>query len=550
MRAKRATWIVGASAIALAATACGSSGGGGSKVPAGYYTASSTQPQNPLQPANANETGGSYALDVLFRGLYTYDTKTGASVPAMAADLQSPDNQNWTVKIKSGWTFHNGEPVTAKSFVDAWNWGARPENKQINASWFAKIDGYDAVHPSPPEGSPEDTPAPAPTAKELSGLKVVDDTTFTIKTSRPISAFKSVLAYKPFMPLPQEFYKDPEKYGKEPIGNGPFILDKENGGWQQKKSITFKAWDKYAGDDKPKSKGLRQEFYTGYDAAYTALRDNKLDVIDQMPEAANATFKKDLGDRAVFQAQMTIQKIGFPFYDPKWKALKDPNKVRQGVSMAINRQAIVDGVYAGNRVPATDWLVQGMPGNTDILGDIGKYNPEKAKALIAEGGGIPDNKLTISYNADGPHKVWVDAVCNSINQALGGQICEGKSYPTMAQLRDDVTGDKMTSMYRTAWQGDYPFPDNFLEDIYGTGAASNDSGFSSAKFDALSKQAQSAKTTEESVQLWQQAEREMAKEMPSIPLWYYATTAGYSKNVENVNFNVFGTPVWTDITKK
>ncbi|MFE5329404.1 ABC transporter substrate-binding protein [Embleya sp. NPDC056575] len=546
----RVKWVVGVAVLGLAATACGSSsddkkddkgGGGGSNgLPAGYYSAYSTDPQNGIQPANSNETGGFYALQLMFRGLYTYDSKTGQPVPAMAQSVDSTDSTNYTVKIKPGWTFHNGEPVTAKSYVDAWNWGALSTSKQINASWFSLIEGYDAVHPK--DG--------APTAKEMTGLKLVDDNTFTIKLTQPVSSFKSRLGYVVYAPLPQEFYKDPEKYGNAPIGNGPFQLDTANGGWDHKKSITVKRYDKYAGDDKAKSAGVRLSVYTTYDAGYTALRDNKLDVIDQIPTSAVGSYKKDLGERAIEAPQFSIQKIAFPLYDAAWGA-PGKEKVRQGISMAIDRASIVKALYKGAEQPATDWLAPNIPGySKDITGDLTKYDPVKAKQLIEAGGGIPGGKLTIATNADGPHKEWVTAVCNSINESLKTQACEPKLYPEFSVARKDISGHKMTGAYRTGWKADYPFPDNFLSDIYFTGAASNDSGYSSPVFDDLAKRAMAASDQTEGVNLWKQAEQQMAKDVPSIPLWYYVTKAGSSTNVSNVQFDPYGNPVFTEVTVK
>ena len=66
--------------------------------------------------------------------------------------ITTGDSQNFTIKLKSGWTFSNGEKVTADSFINAWNYAALVTNKQINAPFFAYIDGYDKVHPA--SGSP------------------------------------------------------------------------------------------------------------------------------------------------------------------------------------------------------------------------------------------------------------------------------------------------------------------------------------------------------------------------------------------------------------
>ena len=109
-------------------------------------------PQNPLEPANTNEVQGGKVLDMTFRGLKRYDPKTGEAENMLAERITSPDSQNFTVTLKDGWTFSNGEPVTARSFVDAWNYGALVDNKQMNAYFFAYIDGYDRGAPRRPAG--------------------------------------------------------------------------------------------------------------------------------------------------------------------------------------------------------------------------------------------------------------------------------------------------------------------------------------------------------------------------------------------------------------
>ena len=65
----------------------------------------------------------------------------------LAEKITTKDSQNFTVTVKNGWTFSNGEKVTATSFVDAWNYGANLKNNQKNASFFQYIDGYDQDPP-------------------------------------------------------------------------------------------------------------------------------------------------------------------------------------------------------------------------------------------------------------------------------------------------------------------------------------------------------------------------------------------------------------------
>ncbi|MFD6620213.1 ABC transporter substrate-binding protein, partial [Streptomyces albidoflavus] len=96
---------------------------------------------------NTNEVQGGKVLDMIFRGLKRYDPKTGAAKDMLAEKIESDDQTNFKITVKDGWTFSNGEKVTAKSFVDAWNYGASLKNNQKNAYFFGQIEGYDKVHP-------------------------------------------------------------------------------------------------------------------------------------------------------------------------------------------------------------------------------------------------------------------------------------------------------------------------------------------------------------------------------------------------------------------
>ncbi|MFJ1794335.1 peptide ABC transporter substrate-binding protein [Kitasatospora griseola] len=537
--ASQAKWVVAAVAVALAATACGSgSSDGASSGPAnaqGTFSYQSSEPQNPLQPANAMEVGGGRVIKNLFKGLVDYDPSNGKLRNQVADKIETTDAQNYTVTLKSGWTFHDGTPVTAQSFVDAWNWSANVKNNQINSDWFADIQGYDAVHPAKGDA----------TAETMSGLKVVDDTHFTIALTGPVSYFEYKLGYTAFAPLPKVFYTDPAKYGQSPIGNGPYKFVS----WEHNKAITLAAYDKYEGVDKPKNGGVVFKNYAQPEAAYKDLVSDNLDVLDQVDPSDLASYKNDLGDRAVDQPQGAIQSLSFSLYQDSWKG-QDKAKVRQGLSMAIDRDTITKTVLNGSRQAANTWVAPGAMGYKDnTCGDACTYNPEKAKQLIAEGGGVPGNKITVLYNSDGGHKEWVDAVCNSIRQATGVE-CVGDPKPDMKTARDLIKGKKVDGLMRTGWVQDYPLNANFLRDVYGTGAAANDAGYSSPEFDKLAGEADKATTVEQTAELYQQAEAQLAKDMPAIPLWYYKTTAGYSKNVQNVKYDSFGDPVFTQVEVK
>ncbi|MZD08511.1 ABC transporter substrate-binding protein [Streptomyces sp. SID5785] len=540
--ATHAKWAAGAVAVALAATACGgggdSGGSGGGGDGSGVVRSSWGDPQNPLEPANTNEVQGGKVLDMIFRGLKRYDPKTGEAKDMLAEKIDTTDSQNFTITVKDGWTFSNGEKVTAKSFVDAWNYGASLKNNQKNAYFFGQIDGYDKVHPD--SGSQS--------AQKLSGLKVTGTNTFTVKLNQKFSLWPDTLGYAAFAPLPKAFFDDHDAWVKKPVGNGPYTVQK----YQKGSQMSLRKWDKYPGDDKAQNGGVDLKVYTDNNTAYTDLTAGNLDLVDDVPASQLKNVKADLGDRYINTPAGIIQTLAFPFYDPAWNKA-DSDKVRKGLSMAINRKQITETIFQKTRTPATDWTspVLGEKGGykPGLCGEFCDYNPTEAKKLVKEGGGIPGGQVQIGYNADtGSHKEWVDAVCNSINNALANdKACVGSPTGTFADFRNKITQKKMKGPFRAGWQMDYPLIQNFLQPLYYTNASSNDGHWSSKKFDDLVDKANAESDTATAVKTFQQAQEVVRDEMAAIPLWYQNGSAGYSDKVSNVALNPFSVPVYNEI---
>ncbi|MFG2380219.1 peptide ABC transporter substrate-binding protein [Streptomyces avermitilis] len=534
--ATHAKWAACAAAAALAATACG--GGGGGSAP-GVLSSSWGDPQNPLEPANTNEVQGGKVLDMIFRGLKRYDARTGAAQNMLADRIETSDSQNFTITVKDGWKFSNGEAVTAKSFVDAWNYGADLKNNQKSAYFFGYIDGYDKVHPE--DGGTQ-------TANTLSGLAVKDDRTFTVRLKQKFSTFPDTLGYAAFAPLPKAFFDDHAAWVKKPVGNGPYTIDSYTKG----SKMSLRKWDGYPGEDKARNNGVDLQVYTDNNTAYTDLMAGNLDLADDIPAAQLKNVRSDLGDRYINTPAGIIQTLAFPFYDSKWNQ-SGSDKVRKGLSMAIDRDRITGTIFQKTRTPAGDWTspVLGKDGGFQdgLCGDFCRYDPQQAKKMIDEGGGLPGGQVKISYNADsGSHRVWVDAVCNSINNALGNdKACAGNPVGTFADFRNQIGRHKMPGPFRAGWQMDYPLIQNFLQPLYYTNASSNDGKWSDKNFDKLVDQANAESDRAKAVKLFQQAEGVVRDNMAAIPLWYQNGSAGYSDRISHVALNQFSVPVYNEI---
>ncbi|MEV0601217.1 ABC transporter substrate-binding protein [Streptomyces sp. NPDC050315] len=535
--AAQARWAAVAVAVALGATACGGGGGGGGDGK-GVLSSSWGDPQNPLEPANTNEVQGGKVLDMIFRGLKRYDPKTGAAEDMLAQKIESTDQQNYTVTIKEGWKFSNGERVTARSFVDAWNYGALIDNNQKNAYFFGYIEGYEKVHPESGKA----------TAKTLSGLKVKDDRTFTVKLNQKFSTWPQTLGYPAFAPLPRAFFTDHDRWLKKPVGNGPYKVESYTKG----SAMKLRKWGGYKGPDKARNGGVDLRVYTDNNTAYTDLQAGNLDLSDDIPAAQLKNAEADLGDRYINQPAGIIQTLTFPMYDPKWGSEKMA-KVRQGLSMAIDRKTITKQIFQNTRTPASDWTSPVLKADggykAGLCGTACEYKPAEARRLIKEGGGLPGGKVTVTYNADtGSHKDWVDALCNSVNKVMrDDKACVGNPVGTFADYRNQITAKKMKGPFRAGWQMDYPLIQNFLQPMYYTDASSNDGKYSNKRFDKLVDAANAETDRQAAVQKFQDAEKVLAKDMPVIPLWYQNGSGGYTERLSDVMLNQFSVPVYDRI---
>ena len=543
--------LAAATALALSACGSGSDSDSGSDSEASSEAAGSVniygnQPQNPLVPVLTNETGGGNVLDNMFTRLVDYNAETAAPELAMAESIEpSEGNALWTIKIKPGWMFHDGTPVTAESFVKAWNDGANCNTGALNQYFFGpdgvNIKGYDEVAGNyDAEGNLDCSGIEEDAGME--GLTVVDDTTFTAELASPVSIFQTIVGYTAFAPMPEIYFTDREAYEAKPIGNGPyqFVSAKAN------ENIMLTAYPDYQGTKKAQVKDVDYKIYQTPDAAYVDLLANNLDVIDTMPTTALAgdQWRSELGDRSILQPVGVFQSIAFPLYQEEF----DNADLRKAISMAIDREAVISVAFNNTREPADGWVPPVIEGyQQDACGEACTFDPAKAKEMFDAAGGF-DGTLTIAYNADGGHKEWVDATCVSIKNTLGVE-CQGKAYPTFAEFRNDVVEDNMDGMFRTGWQMDFPSMQNFLAPLYATDAGSNDGGYSNPEFDALIRGAAS-QSPEEAIASYQEATQILAQDMPVIPLWYGALTAGWSENIETPVFTPFGRVDWTSLKLK
>ncbi|MFG1798804.1 ABC transporter substrate-binding protein [Micromonospora carbonacea] len=533
---KRASGAIAlGAAFALVASGCSSSDGeGGDATSAdGAITVDGTEPENPLVPSNTTETGGGKIIDWMWTGLVEYPNNGGAPQNALAESIETTDSKVYKIKIKQDTKFHDGTVVKAKNFVDAWNWGAYSPNGAQNSSFFADIAGFADVNTADPDGPEGPQKAPEPKAKEMSGLKVVDDWNFEVTLSAPTAVFPTKLGYSTFMPLPDAFFSgSAEEFGKKPIGNGPVKFVS----WENNVQIKLTRFDDYQLRDKMKIKDVTIKMYQDDTAAYSDLVSGNLDFMQQVPVSAIAgdKWKSDLTDRAISSTTPSTGIIAFPIYD---KRFQNP-KLRRAISLSINRQEITDKIFFGSRKPADSWANPLTPGAAPGNCTACQFNVDEAKKLLAEAGGFT-GELVMYYNADASHKEWMEAVAQQVKTNLGINA-RAEGVPTFAVFRQNINAHKMKGAYRAGWQQDYPDVENWVNPLYVTGGSSNDGLYSNKQVDALAKEASAAPSLDASHAKFAEAVKLIDQDVPSMPIYFGGQQSGHSEKVKKMELSNVG----------
>lgn len=478
-----------------------------------------TEPENALIPGHTTESGGVKVIAALFRGLVSYDPVDAQPRNAVAESIRTTDSTVFIITLRRGWTFHDGSPVTASSFADAWNHTAYGPNRMRAASFLSHIQGFDEVN------------APDSTVTELAGLRVVDDRTLVVTLSAPFAEFPVTLGCSAFFPLPKVFFEDRAAYEAHPIGNGGFRFVAR----EPERYIRLERYDGYAGQDRPHIGGVEFRIYARLEDAYDDVVADRLDYLDVTPFWAleGGRYLRDLPGRTHDRTYLGIQTISFPLYDSRYA---DP-RVRQAISMAIDRVALIDKIFQGHQVPADGLVPPAVSGRADNQGgELCTYSPARARELLAASGF--HGEITLTSNVDSPNQPWMEEVCASVTGTLG-LPCRFVPVPTLGEFRRQLNAREITALFRSGWIADYPSIENFLTPMFRTGALDNVAGYSNPGVDALLSAADAAPTRERAWELYQQAERAILRDMPTIPIWYQSTLSAWSTRLRTVRPNPF-----------
>jgi oligopeptide transport system substrate-binding protein len=518
---------VGVAAIVVLTAGCTSGGSNASEAEPNSIVVGIAEPQH-LMPANTTDASGTQVLASLFSPLVDFDAHHQPFPVAAQSIIPNRTNEVWTIKLKPGFTFSNGEPVTVDNYINAWNYGAYGPNGQSASSLFDRIEGFAELQSRDPDGVAGPQKGPAPRAKTLSGLKKIDDTTFTVSLSAPFVGWEAVLGGAAFYPLPKAAFSAPgviaDGFEDAIIGNGPF---KMKGRWEHGDQIRVEKVAHFKGTV-PSIEGVTWKIYSDPREEYADLVAGKVDVQPKIGVEDLATAPRDLGDRLQKSPNSSFTFVAFPAFQPEFAK----PQVRQALSMAVDRKAMTDRVLLGAETPANAFVSPAVAGyRPGSCGEACTFDPAKAKAMYAAAGG-PGN-ITITYNADGGHKAWVDEMCRQITASLCVN-CAGTSASNLADILTAMEKRRPVGLIRLNWTMDYPLMESYLAPLYSTNGSANVYGYSNPAFDSLLKQGSAAATPQEAIRKWQQAEDILAHDMPVIPLRFGQNVYGHSRRVSKV----------------
>jgi oligopeptide transport system substrate-binding protein len=524
----KSPWKMAASmaAIALLAAGCSSDSSDDTEALPNSVSIGITEPST-LIPSNSTQVNASQVLASLFYPLLRFDAKSNPYVVAAESITHDKANKVWTIKLKPDFTFSNGEPVTSDNYINAWNYGSYGPNAQGASYFYSRIDGWADMQIDP------DDPKSLPKAKKLTGLKKVNDLTFTVRLTAGFAGWQSVMGYDAFLPLPKVAFSADgvlnKDYNEAPIGNGPF---KMRGKWQHDQQIVVEKVADFKGTI-PKVNGITWKIYQDVSAQYADLSAGNLDVETEIPIENLASAAGDLGDRLQRSPNSTFAFVGFPMYKPEFA----DKRVRQAISMAINREEISSQIFLGSEPPAKSFVSPVVAGyRPNVCGDNCEYNPTKAKLLYQQANGPKD--IRIGYNVDGGHKPWIDAMCNQIKASLGIN-CTGVPEPKLKPLLDKAKAQTYDGLIRLSWSMDYPLMENYLGPLYTSDGSSNYYGYKNSTYDSLVRQGSEAPTVAAAIKYWQDAENILADEMPVLPLRYGTNVYGHSEKVTDVTMDLY-----------
>ncbi|MFJ5765228.1 peptide ABC transporter substrate-binding protein [Lysinibacillus sp. NPDC093210] len=474
-----------------------------------------------LHPQLATDSTSSAILINVFEGLTRLDAD-GQPQAAMAEKWDvSEDGLTYTFHLRDAkWT--NGDPVVAGDFEYAWKWALNPDNLSEYASVFYPIKGAEAYNNA--QGTVDEV-----------GVKAEDEKTLVVTLTNPTAYFLELTAFKTYLPINQKVVDGKDDWyaeaGENFVTNGPFTLDT----WKHSDSIVLKKNDGYWDAANVALNTVNIGMVENEATAVTMFKNGEIDYLGSPYQ----TVALDAIDG--FKADGTLKISDYAaIYWYKFNTTDEITgnaNIRKALTLAIDRQGLIDNVTKGEQKPALGMVPSAISGFEDDRGYYKDNDIEGAKAALEAGMkelGIKDPKdikINVSFNTSEAHASIAQFIQEGWAKNLGITVSldnsEWQVYLEKLNVLDYQVG-------RMGWIADYNDPYTFLE-MYDTAKnGNNDTGWENPKYKELLKQSIAEVDTAKRLEQLKEAEAIAVSEFPVAPIYYYTNLSVEQKYVKNM----------------
>jgi len=453
-------------------------------------------------------TSGGKGLEMiqnLFEGLVFIDQRDGSLQMGIAEAMEVNDEQTeFTFTVRDGVTWSDGTPLTANAFEWSWKRVLVPETKSEYTSALYPLKNAVKIV----EGGAE--------LDEL-GVKASDEKTLVVTLEGPTPYFPLLAATWTYYPVPQHTV---EEFGEawveagNMVSNGPYVLT----GWEHDQSMTLELNEAYYGD-KPT---ITKADYTLFaDPVAQALVAFEADELDQA-QVAGTDLERVKNDAVLGPLVQVFPRSGTQFIIcDTTNAPTDDVRVRQALAMAIERDALANGILKGEFSPAPTILPPDIPGFNEAAA-LGE-DVEKAKQLLADAG-FPDGQgfpeLTLTYTSTSTQeKKSAEYLQGVWKQTLGITIkldpLEDKAFRDWFNSR----ADQPYNLQLGLWGSDWGDPANWHNQLFDSQADFYHSHWQNDEFDTMVREAAVMGDQEARIAQYQEAETLLNQDASLIPLF-------------------------------
>ncbi|MCR8725420.1 ABC transporter substrate-binding protein [Frigidibacter sp. ROC022] len=475
-----------------------------------------------LDPITYSELVAGDVLTQIYESFTAIDAE-GNVIPALAESWEPlADNMGFRFHLRKGVKFHSGREFTAKDVKATLEQLLIPENKGgLNAGYAELVAGADKVK----DGS----------TTELSGVRIIDDYTVEISFDAPDVLFPLYPLYIFDSEVAAE--AGPDWLTTVSAGTGPFKLDE----WSRGQEVHLVAHEDYW-RGAPELDGVHFMIVPEMSTALSMYETGELDVL-RADSSLNRQIFSDAGLKDQIMTSPTAQ-VRYVAMNPDHYAPFQDVKVREAVCISYNQDEMIEGLYEGAGEAHYGAITPGVAGYSPDVAEI-KYDPERAKALLAEAGypegaGLPPLKLNDTAN-----NKTEDLYMVSKWQAVGFPV-ELEVLERGAMLKG--MNSQQIAFFPWGWSADYPDGLNFLLDLWYSKSPYN-KGYSNPDYDALIEQAKQTADSEARYEIYHAAEKLLLDDWGMCPKPLRLQVLLVKPGVEGIRLTPFRMLPFEGVTK-